>query len=61
MAFINLMLPFCRSVVKPTDIVRFDEKVSPHELKTLCETFSEDMSDDDFELDNTMDTKNGRA
>lgn len=47
-----------RSVVKPTDIVRFDEKISPHELRTFCESFSQDDSDDSFEL--TMDTKEGR-
>lgn len=50
----------CRSVVKPTDITRFDEKVSPQELRTLCETLSDAASDDDgYELDDTMDTKDG--
>ena len=44
-----------RSVIKPTDIVRFDEKISPHELKTLCEKLSDDS--DDFYLDDTMDSK----
>lgn len=37
--------------------MRFDEKISPHELKTLRENFSESDSDDDFDFDNTFDTE----
>jgi hypothetical protein len=45
--------PASRSVVKPVDIMRFDEKVSPHELRTLRER-PQDDSDDDFDFDNTF-------
>ena len=51
--------PMARSVVKPTDIARFDERVSPHELKAFCEKLS-DSGSDDFNFDDTMDTKEGR-
>ena len=44
--------------MKPTDIVRFDEKISPHELKAFCEKLS-DSGSDDFNFDDTMDTKEG--
>lgn len=47
----------CRSVIKPTDIVRFDEIISPHELRTFREKMSESDSDSDFADD--MDTKEG--
>lgn len=40
-----------RSVIKPTDIVKFDEKISPHELKALRERLSETDSDDDLNMD----------
>ena len=39
---------FCfRSVIKPTDLGRFDEMISPHELKALREHISESDSDND--------------
>ena len=37
--------------------MRFDEKVSPHELRTFREkNLSEEDSDDDFDFDSTFDT-----
>ena len=42
--------------MKPIDIVRFDEKISPHEISTLCEKLS---GDDDIDFDDTMDTNEG--
>ena len=39
-------------MIKPTDIVRFDEMISPHELKTLRERISES---DDFEKEEDWD------
>lgn len=50
------------SVLKPTDIVRFDEKVSPHELRTFWKNpREEDSDDDDFDFDNTFDTADGEG
>ena len=38
--------------MKPTDIVRFDEKVSPHELRAFRERpLGYDSDDDDFDHD----------
>lgn len=45
----------CRSVIKPTDIVGFDEKISPHELKALQEKMSESDTESDFDVN--MDTE----
>lgn len=45
----------CRSVIKPTDIGRFDEKISPHELRALQEKMSESDTESDFEVN--MDTE----
>ena len=39
-----------RSVIKPTDIVRFDEKISPHELKALQEKMSESDTESDIDM-----------
>ena len=44
-----------RSVVKPPDIVKFDEMISPHEVKALQERFSDsDSGSDIFNYDMEM-------
>lgn len=40
--------------------MKFDEKISPHELRTLCEKLSEDDSSDDFDIDDIMYTEEGQ-